>query len=123
LFGCREKSFIIDHPIDVYVMDTSNHDVEEMATYKYGGEKGLIKFLMDSIKYPNDSVEGMVYVSFVIDTLGKVNSPQILRGLSDETNEDAIRVAKMLEFNPATKNGKKISQEYNLPVKYKKLQR
>ena len=92
--------------------------VEQMPSYKYGGEKGLIKFLRDNIIYPSDSVKGNVYVSFVVDKTGKLADIKLLRGLSPEADKEALRLTNLLEFNPGMQNGRPVSVIYNLPIKF-----
>ena len=92
--------------------------IETMPTFKHGGEKGLAKFLKNNLKYPKDSIEGKVYVSFTIDTTGKVIDPTIIRSLSTEADKEVLRVVKMLEFTPGTQGGKKKRIQYTLPVSF-----
>jgi protein TonB len=92
-----------------------NPDV--FPVYKFGGDTGMMKFLAENIKYPQH-VEGTVFVSFIVDTLGNVRRPKILKGLSDEADKEVLRVVKMLKFTPAMLNGEKVARDYNLPVKF-----
>ena len=79
----------------------------------------VTKFVANNINLPHDSlVNGTVSVSFTVDTTGKICNPRIFKGLTEETDSDAIRVVKLLEFNPAIKKGKKVSIEFSLPIKY-----
>ena len=91
---------------------------EVFPIYKFGGEIGMMKFLNENIKYPKDSVEGKVFVTFIVDTLGNVRRPKILRGLSKKADEEVLRVVKLLEFYPAMTNNKKLAIDYNLPVSF-----
>lgn len=89
---------------------------ETMPTYKNGGFQGLMKFLSENIKYPKDSIQGRVYVGFTIDTTGKPVDIKILRGLSEETDSEVLRVVELLEFIPGTSHGKKVPIQYKLPI-------
>jgi protein TonB len=57
--------------------------VEEMPEFP-GGVDSLMSYLSKNTKYPNIAKDcnctGTVYVTFVIDTAGKVINPYILRG-------------------------------------------
>jgi TonB family protein len=92
--------------------------VERMPVYKHGAEKGMNKFIGETIRYPSDSIKGVVLVSFWIDTIGKPTQIKLLKGISSEANLEAIRIVNMLEFNPAMEQGKKVSIPYNLPINF-----
>lgn len=52
------------------------------------------------VRYPpaaqRQKVEGKVLVSFVVDTLGRVSDPQVVRGLGSGCDEEALRVARTI---------------------------
>jgi TonB family protein len=80
---------------------------ESSPVYKNGGEQGLRQFITDNLKYTTEQcVEGYVCVGFKVDTLGNVNDIEIIRGITKKTDEEAIRIVKMLTFIPGTVNGK-----------------
>jgi|SRR5690606_16325404 len=92
---------------------------EVSPVYKNGGEQGLRKFIIDNLKYPEgQSIEGRVYVGFTVDTLGNVNNVEIKRGLTKETDEEAIRIVKMLTFIPGTVYGKPTEMKMVLPISF-----
>ena len=49
-----------------------------------GGTEGLMKYLTGSVVYPQlakeAGVQGIVYVSFVVSEVGKVESAKVLKG-------------------------------------------
>ena len=89
-----------------------------------GGQEGLIQFMMDNVHYPKEAAkngsEGIVYVGCVIDESGNVTNPTILKGAEDETlNQEAIRVVEaMPKWKPATKDGKAVKAEIQLPINF-----
>lgn len=92
---------------------------ESPPVYKNGGEQGLRQFIVDNLKYPiGQSVEGRVYVGFTVDTLGNVKNIEIKRGLTKETDEEAIRIVKMLNFIPGTVYGKPTEMKMVLPISF-----
>lgn len=94
--------------------------IEQMPVYKYGGDSGMLKFLAANIKIDEElDIYGTVYVSFTIDTLGKVTNAAILRGINSAVDAEAIRVVKLLEFEPVTQTGKNIPVNITLPIKFK----
>jgi hypothetical protein len=91
------------------------------AEYKYGGQEGMMKFLKDNIRFSEKCPDGKLFVSFVVDSVGRVRSPEILKsGLDAETNKDALRVISLLEFTPAQFLNKSISTYHTLPVIFKR---
>jgi protein TonB len=49
-----------------------------------------------NLNYPDSSkalgIEGLVYVSFMIDKFGKISNIEIVKGLSPDINREVIRV-------------------------------
>lgn len=60
------------------------------------------KWMHHHLTYPNKAIrekkEGIVFVSFVIDENGKVNEAQIIQGVSEEIDAEALRVVKSMEL-------------------------
>ena len=88
-----------------------------------GGRDSLNKFLIKNIKYPvqakEDNIQGTVYVSFVVSSLGEINNIKILRGIGFGCDEEAIRVVKKMPiWKPGKQNGKEVSVIFNLPVNF-----
>jgi TonB family protein len=96
--------------------------VEEMPVFS-GGEKALFSFIANNIKYPEvalkKGIQGNVYVSFVVDTMGALTKLEVIRGIGGGCDEEAIRVIKMLpNFSPGKQRGRKVNVYYNIPVKF-----
>lgn len=83
-----------------------------------GGFQAMKDFLKENIVYPADSVEGKVYISFTVDTLGHVTNIQIKKSLSPLADAEVIRVVKLLVFKPALLEGKPIQSKFSLPVTF-----
>ncbi len=97
--------------------------VEEMPTFP-GGEAGLVKYLQDHIKYPGmareNGIEGIVYVTFVVDKDGKVKDAKLLRGKGGGLDEEALRVINsMPDWKAGRQNGRNVAVQYNLPVNFR----
>jgi periplasmic protein TonB len=67
-----------------------------------------------------NSVSGVVRLRAVLDADGKVRHILVLRGLPDGLSEMAVRAARKIEFRPAVRDGRPVSQyvilEYNFNV-------
>lgn len=80
-----------------------------------GGFKEYRNYLIENSKFPiGGDLKNRVFVSFTIDTIGKISNISILRSLNDSFNEEAIRLISMMpKWNPALdKNGRKVISEY-----------
>jgi TonB family protein len=88
-----------------------------------GGEAALLDYIRTHINYPaearNKGIEGNVYVSFILDTMGKPFDVKLLRGLEPSLDEEAIRLIKnMPNWSPGSQNGHKVKMQYNQQVKF-----
>lgn len=97
--------------------------VEEMPDYP-GGSAALNEFIIKNLVYPEtarrDSVAGKVFMNFIVNESGKIENAKILRGLTDDINNEALRVINMMpEWKPGKQNGKNVKVSYNLPLNFK----
>ncbi len=98
--------------------------VEEMPEFE-GGMNALLNFVSRNIVYPNRAreagVEGVVYVSFVVDENAKVTDVKIEKGIGAGCDEESVRVvSKIPNFKKAGKNqGHIVKVRYNIPIKYR----
>lgn len=98
--------------------------IQEMMPYAQGGEAGMMQFIIYNVEYPqkakNKGISGAVYVTFVIDKKGKVKDARILRGVSQELDEEAMRVINsMPPWTPGFQGGFPVNVQFNLPIKYR----
>jgi TonB family protein len=96
--------------------------VEEMPEFP-GGEKALVEFMVKNIKYPaqaqKDSIQGKVYVNFVVDTAGKVVETKVLRGVHPLLDKEAVRVVELMPaWKPGKQKGVPVRVFYTLPVMF-----
>ncbi len=96
--------------------------VEEMPSFP-GGDEPRIKFLRDNIVYPQmakeNNIQGTVYVSFVVNSNGKVIDVKLLRGIGGGCDEEAVRVVKLMPpWNPGKQNGKSVRVQFNMPIRF-----
>lgn len=96
--------------------------LENWPVYE-GGLEGLDHFLKTNLSYPesaiNDSIEGIVFVSFVVEKDGSTTDHKLVKGIRTELDKEAVRVSKLIKFEkPAMQNGKPIKVSYTLPVEF-----
>jgi TonB family protein len=96
--------------------------VEVMPEY-VGGMEALYTYMGESIQYPKaakeDNVTGKVFVGFVVDSNGKVGQVEIMKGVRDDLDSEAIRViSEMPDWTPGMQDGKNVSVHMVLPISY-----
>ena len=97
--------------------------VEDMPEYP-GGELALRNFIDKNTKYPETALEkgiqGKVYVTFIINTKGKVTDAKISRGVDPSLNREALRVVNSLPlWKPGKQRGEFVDVPYTVPVNFK----
>jgi len=88
------------------------------------GSADWLKYIQVNLRYPTkarqDSVQGKVYVIFIVERDGSVTNIQILRSLSPECDKEAIR---LIQNSPKWKSGiqagKIVRCQYTYPIKFK----
>ncbi|NTE04752.1 energy transducer TonB [Agrobacterium tumefaciens] len=96
--------------------------VEKQPSYPGGIEK-FYEYLGKEIKYPeaakNNKTHGRVFVSFIVEKNGKLSDVTVTKGLSTETDAEALRVLKNSpNWNPGILNGKPVRVKYNINVNF-----
>jgi len=96
--------------------------VEDMPEFP-GGEEALRKYIAQSVKYPviaqENGIQGRVYVSFVVNTKGKVTDVKIARGVDPNLDKEAIRVVQaMPAWKPGKQRGKAVKVSYTVPINF-----
>jgi periplasmic protein TonB len=112
----EEKPDVVEEEAPVFMV------VEEMPVFP-GGEAELMKFIATNIKYPDickeNNISGKVYVSFVINEVGKVEKVKVLRGVDPYLDKEAIRVIEsMPSWTPGKQRGKAVRVQYNVPINF-----
>ena len=100
---------------------------EEIAKYPSGYIE-MNKFIKQNFIYPQrakeEGVEGKCYVSFVIDTMGKIKDIKVVKGIKGcvECDEEAKRLISIMpNWKPTSVNGKKQECKINYPVKFQMM--
>jgi TonB family protein len=105
--------------------DSDLNDSPEMPAQFSGGNQNMMRYLQQNIKYPSfcseNSIQGKVYIEFVIDAEGYVTHAKVKRGVHPHLDNEALRVVKnMPQWSPATDmNGNNVRCRYVLPVNFK----
>ncbi len=102
--------------------DSIYDTVDKVPVAKKAGGN-VQKFLSKQIQYPIDAlakeIEGKVLVSFVVTNSGKIANVELVKGLSESVDKEAIRVVGLLDkWKPGELNGKKVHTKVTLPVHF-----
>jgi len=88
-----------------------------------GGEKALLSYLTNNVKYPliaqETGIYGRVFVSFIVDEQGNVFNAGIIRGVDSSLDNEALRVVRgMPKWKPGRQGGKAVKVRYTVPVRF-----
>jgi TonB family protein len=96
--------------------------VDEMPLFP-GGDVALLKYIARETIYPESAkiqnIQGRVIVRFAVTTEGDVTKATILKGVSPELDDEALRVVKDLpKFTPGRQNGINVPVWYMVPITF-----
>lgn len=97
--------------------------VEDMPKFP-GGDKALLQFLRDNVKYPEaeakKGIQGRVIISFIISKEGKVTNPTVVRGVDPALDNEALRVINAMPlWTPGIQRGVPVNVKYTVPVNFR----
>ena len=98
-------------------------EVDSLTERRVCSNETLIEFISQNISYPEAAresrIEGTVYVNFVVDEMGNVINPSIIRDIGAGCGEVALAVIKaMPNWEPAIHEGKNVKVKLNLPINF-----
>ena len=97
--------------------------VEQMPEFP-GGAAGMMKFIAENVKYPEEAyskgIEGRVLVQFIIEKDGSVTNVKVIKKVNDALDAEAVRVVKaMPKWKPGKQNGREVRVKYTIPVSFR----
>jgi TonB family protein len=97
--------------------------VEEMPEFP-GGSYALRTFIAREVKYPGEAqknkIQGKVFVSFVVNSTGKVEQAKIEKGVDPLLDAEAIRVInQMPDWKPGKQRGQAVNVAFTVPIEFK----
>jgi len=89
-----------------------------------GGEKILMKYLSENIKYPKEAekkkFQGRVIVSFVVDIDGKVIGTHVINPVHPLFDSEGMRVvSEMPDWSVGLLDGKPVRVGYQVPINFR----
>jgi TonB family protein len=88
-----------------------------------GGVEQMQAFLLRQLRYPPQyrraTIEGLVFVNFVVDRTGQVQRPTIVKGLAEYCDAEALRAISLLpRFTPGRYNGEPVDVRYTMALRF-----
>ncbi len=88
------------------------------------GIKSFYQHVAEVVHYPEaarrNSIQGKVFVEFVIEIDGRLSHVKVIRGIDEECDREALNaVTSAPRWDPAFKRGKPVRQRLTLPVIFK----
>ena len=104
--------------------DDKIYEVCEQMPIFEGGDAALMKYLTDSVKYPEltkkHGVQGRVVIGFIVEKDGSLTDVKVLRAVDRALDAEALRVVKgMPKWIPGSQNGQHVRVKYNVPVPFR----
>lgn len=87
------------------------------------GVTSIQSFIRTNVEYPEESLknceQGKVYLSFVVEVDGNTSNIEVVRGISELLDQEAIRVISLMNgWTPAMNNGKAVRSVYKMPISF-----
>jgi len=86
-----------------------------------GGMDKFYKYIAASVKYPEEAlknnVQGKVYLSYVVETSGKLTDIKVERGIGSGLDEEAVRILENSpKWDPGYDGNTPVRVKYNIPI-------
>lgn len=97
--------------------------VVEYMPEPVGGNEKFLAAIKTNLRYPEGlTVNGRVYVAFVVDTTGELKDFSIMRGFHPLADEEALRALRELNyhFKPGRQAGKPVSMRFVMPIVFER---
>lgn len=97
-------------------------ELEEMPQYK-GGENRMLNEIANNMRYPTNSrdagIQGKVLIRFAVDKTGSISDLEVMEGINNELNYEAVRVISTLKkFKPGLYDGELAKVYYMVPISF-----
>jgi TonB family protein len=121
--GEKDQSLQEPPPVKKEVTEEIFVVVEEQPEYP-GGQEAMMKFLSDSIVYPEEAkakgIQGRVICNYVVMKDGSIDDVNVVRGVDPLLDAEAVRVLKsMPAWKPGKQRGQAVNVRYTLPLEFR----
>lgn len=121
--GEKDQSLQEPPPVKKEVTEEIFVVVEEQPEYP-GGQEAMMKFLSESIVYPEEAkakgIQGRVICNYVVMKDGSIDDVNVVRGVDPLLDAEAVRVLKsMPAWKPGKQRGQAVNVRYTLPLEFR----
>jgi TonB family protein len=123
--GLRAQNYtgsfgLFNTPADTSGKVYKTNEVDKMPSYPQGNSD-MMGFIVKNFVYPDDAKEnnisGRIIIRFVVSPNGEIKDIEVLRKVYPSFDKETIRVIQaMPRWQPAEKNGLRVSCYYTLPI-------
>ncbi|GAB2954365.1 hypothetical protein GCM10027048_19700 [Hymenobacter coalescens] len=102
------------------------HVAEVMPAFP-GGAAAQQAFLRDKLRFPDEALRrglsGKVLVQFVVDERGRIQDPQVVKGLGYGLDQEALRLVRIMPWwTPGLIGGQPVRVQCTLPIVFRALE-
>lgn len=87
-----------------------------------GGKDTYRQFIKENIVYPEQAilnkVEGYVHVVYTVNNIGEIVDAEVTKGIGFGCDEEAIRVIRMMKYEPVRNRGVRMKVEIKTRIQY-----
>jgi len=97
--------------------------VDETPVYGNGFDD-VVNYIIGEVKYPEQAkkngIQGKVFVSYVVTKKGKVENVEVIQGVNEFLDAEAVRViSSMGNWTPGKLDGKAVNVKMVMPIMFK----
>jgi TonB family protein len=105
------------------VENTSDSTIVEVVPNPIGGMDAFMNYFKRNFKYPSsalkDKVSGSVIVSFVVNKEGKITDCQIVKGVREDIDQEALRlISNAPDWQPGYQKGRYVDVRMSMPIHF-----
>jgi protein TonB len=118
----NENHFLSDSQTAISIEDSIYEDTM-IEPHFPGGNEALFKWIQTNLVYPQISKvkgeEGVLYVKFTVDSIGKIKDIEIRKGIYESLDKEAIRLVSIMpDWIPGSVYGKPANISMTLPIRF-----
>ena len=124
----EETYYINGKPAQTFNLSTkeliwADSSLEGMPPRYIGGDEKMMHLIKINTIYPiqekEKSIQGYVFISFVIDSVGGTSDFKVEKSLSPGLDKEALRIAGLLNgWLPAIHKGQPVRSRINIPIRF-----
>ena len=99
-------------------------EVEVKPSFNGGDANEFAKWVGSQLTYPeeciNEGISGRVLINFTIGSDGKIRDINVLKGVHEKLDAEAVRIISMSpDWTPGMHEGKPVPVSFNFPLNFK----